>query len=234
MAKRSISKGVIKDIIIVGIGILVILAVLWTVFGTLNPFYVVASGSMIPVLQVYDVLVVQGNEPFEDIEVGDIIVFDRPSDHNRVIVHRVVSITDDDPKTIRTQGDANPSSIPGTDFPITEEEYIGKVEYIIPQAGYITQALKPPVNYVIIAIVIGVMIIKQMIKKKDEKELTFEDPLDSDNPNTIEALSDIDKIEKDKEYSDSKENSDILEEKQDESVEETNTDEDTHEKDKKK
>ena len=234
MAKRSISKGVIKDIIIVGIGILVILAVLWTVFGTLNPFYVVASGSMIPVLQVYDVLVVQGNEPFEDIEVGDIIVFNRPSDHNRVIVHRVVSITNDDPKTIRTQGDANPSSIPGTDFPITEEEYIGKVEYTIPQAGYITQALKPPVNYVIIAIVIGVMIIKQMIKKKDEKELTFEDPFDSDNPNTIEELSDIDKIEKDKEYSDSKENSDILEEEQDELVEETDTDEKTHEKDKKK
>ena len=234
MAKRSISKGVIKDIIIVGIGILVILAGLWAVFGTLNPFYVVASGSMIPVLQVYDVLVVQGNEPFEDIEVGDIIVFNRPSDHNRVIVHRVVSITDDDPKTIRTQGDANPASIPGTDFPITEEEYIGKVEYTIPQAGYITQALKPPVNYVIIAIVIGVMIIKQMIKKKDEKELTFEDPFDSDNPNTIEELSDIDKIEKDKEYSDSKENSDILEEEQDKSVKETDTDEKTHEKDKKK
>ena len=36
--------------------------------------------------------------PFEDIKVGDIIVFDRPSDHNRVIVHRVVSIMDDDPK----------------------------------------------------------------------------------------------------------------------------------------
>ena len=44
----------------------------------------------------------------------------------RVIVHRVVSILDDNPKTIRTQGDANPGSIPGTDFPITEEEYIRK------------------------------------------------------------------------------------------------------------
>jgi signal peptidase len=234
LAKRSISKGVIKDIIIVGVGILVILIGLWAVFGTLNPFYVVASGSMIPVLQVYDVLVVQGNEPFENIEVGDIIVFDRPSDHNRVIVHRVASILDDDPKTIRTQGDANPASIPGTDFPITEEEYIGEVVYTIPQAGYVTQLLKPPINYVIIAIVIGVMIIKQMIKKKDEKELTFEDPMDSDNSNTIEELSDIDKIKKDSEYSDSIEKSDILEEEQDESVEETKTDKKTHEKDKEK
>jgi signal peptidase len=234
LAKRSISEGVIKDIVIVGVGILVILIGLWVAFGTANPFYVVASGSMIPVLQVYDVLVVQGKVPFEDIEVGDIIVFDRPSDHNRVIVHRVASILDDDPKTIRTQGDANPASIPGTDFPITEEEYIGKVEYTIPQVGYITQLLKPPVNYVIIAIVVGVMIIKQMIKKKDEKELTFEDPLDSDNPNIIEELSDIDKIEKDSEYSDSIEESGILEEEQEESVEENKTDERTHEKDKKK
>jgi len=201
LAKRSIPKGVIKDIIIVGVGVLVIWIGLQVAFGTQNPFYVVASGSMIPVLEVYDVLIVQGHEPFEDIEVGDIIVFNRPSDHNRVIVHRVASIIDEDPKTIRTKGDANPGSIPGTDFPITDEEYIGKVAYTLPQVGYITQLLKPPINYVIIAIVIGIMVVKQMAKKKNEKELAFSDPLDSENPETIEGLEDIDKIEKDSEYS---------------------------------
>lgn len=194
MAKKSISKGIIKDIIIVGVGVLVIWIGLQVAFGTQNPFYVVASGSMIPVLEVYDVLIVQGHEPFEDIEVGDIIVFNRPSDHNRVIVHRVASILEDDPKTIRTKGDANPASIPGTDFPITEEEYIGKVAYTLPQVGYITQLLKPPINYIIIAIVVGVMVAKQMMKKKNEKELT----LDSD---TVEELSNINKIQKDSEYS---------------------------------
>ena len=201
MAKRSVPKGVIKDIIIVGVGVLVIWIGLQVAFGTQNPFYVVASGSMIPVLEVYDVLIVQGHEPFEDIEVGDIIVFNRPSDHNRVIVHRVASIIQEDPKTIRTQGDANPASIPGTDFPITEEEYIGKVAYTLPQVGYVTQLLKPPINYVIIAIVIGIMVVKQVLKKKNEKEITFTDPLNSDNPDTIEELSNIDKIEKDSEYS---------------------------------
>jgi signal peptidase len=194
LAKKSISKGIIKDIIIVGVGVLVIWIGLQVVFGTQNPFYVVASGSMIPVLEVYDVLIVQGHEPFEDIDVGDIIVFNRPSDHNRVIVHRVASILEDDPKTIRTKGDANPASIPGTDFPITEEEYIGKVAYTLPQVGYVTQLLKPPINYIIIAVVIGVMIAKQVIKKKNEKEFA----LDSE---TVEELSDINKIEKDSEYS---------------------------------
>lgn len=207
MAKKSISKGVIKDIVIVGVGVLVIWIGLQVAFGTQNPFYVVASGSMIPVLEVYDVLVVQGHEPFEDIEVGDIIVFNRPSDHNRVIVHRVASIIDDDPKTIRTKGDANPASIPGTDFPITEKEYIGKVAYTVPQVGYVTQLLKPPINYVIIAVVIGIMVVKQMAKKKNEKELPLSDPLNSENSETIDELSDIDKIEKDTEYSEHTEKS---------------------------
>ncbi len=201
MAKISIPKGVVKDIIIVAVGVLVIWIGLQVAFGTQNPFYVVASGSMIPVLKVYDVLIVSGHEPFEEIEVGDIIVFDRPSDHNRVIVHRVVSIISEDPKTIRTQGDANSGSIPGTDYPISEEEYIGKVAYTLPQVGYVTQLLKPPINYVIIAVVIGIMVAKQVLKKKNEKELTFVDPLDSVSPDTIEELSDIDKIEKDSEYS---------------------------------
>jgi signal peptidase len=224
LAKKSISKGVIKDIIIVGVGVLVIWIGLQVAFGTQNPFYVVASGSMIPELLVYDVLVVQGHEPFEDIEIGDIIVFNRPSDHNRVIVHRVVSIINDDPKTIRTQGDANPASIPGTDFPITEEEYIGEVAYVLPQVGYVTQLLKPPVNYVIIAIVIGIMVIKQITKKKKEKMDKISDLDDSENSDTIEELSDINKIEKDSEYSEHIEKSDVLEDKKDESVKETKTD----------
>ena len=179
MAKRSISKGVIKDIAIVVIAVVVIWLSLQAVFGTQNPFYVVASGSMIPALEVYDIIVIQGHDPFEEVQVGDIIVFDRPSDHNRVIVHRVESILNEEPFTVRTQGDANPSFIRGTDYPITEEEYIGKVAYVIPQVGYITQILKPPMNYIIIAIVIGVMIIKQFAgKKKDVQDIVSKETLE--------------------------------------------------------
>ncbi len=232
LAKRSISKGVIKDIVIVGVGVLVIWFGLTLAFGTQNPFYVVASGSMIPELETYDVLIVQGHEPFEDLEIGDIIVFNRPSDHNRVIVHRVVSIIDDDPKTLRTQGDANPASIPGTDFPITEEEYIGKVVYTLPQVGYVTQLLKPPINYVIIVVVIGIMVVKQITQRKKEKKITFSDQLESENQDTVKELSDINKIEKDSEYSEHVEKSEITEDKKIDSDESTKTDEKTPEKDK--
>lgn len=210
MAKRSISKGVIKDIAIVVIAVIVIWIGLQAAFGTQNPFYVVASGSMIPALEVYDIIVIQGHEPFEEVQVGDIIVFDRPSDHNRVIVHRVESILSEDPYTVRTQGDANPSFIRGTDYPITEEEYIGKVAYVIPQVGYITQILKPPMNYIIIAIVIGIMIIKQFTGKKKEVE-------DIVSKETLKELSDIGKIEADSEYSTDIDKSEISEEKNEQS-----------------
>ena len=163
--KKSISKKLIREFVIVVVGFIVIWLGLWAYFGTINPFYVVASGSMIPELQVYDLLIIQAHIPFKEIQVGDIIVFDRPSGHDRVIVHRVVFIIDDEPRTLRTKGDNNSASIPGTDFPITNKEYLGKVVYQIPQIGYVTQILKPPINYILIAIVIGFMIFREFYNR---------------------------------------------------------------------
>ena len=94
----------------------------------------------------------------------------RPKDHDRVIVHRVVAVVDDDPKTLRTKGDNNQRSMVGTDYPITKEEYIGTVVHVIPQVGFITKILQPPINYIIIAVIIGVMIIRQ-VYRKDKKKL---------------------------------------------------------------
>ena len=147
----SSTKNLIKDIIIIVVAIAVIWFGLQAVFGTPNPFYVVSSGSMIPVLQVHDVIVVEGNTPFQDVKKGDIIVFYSPKLYEqgkeRVIVHRVSLVMGEDPKIVRTRGDANAASIAGTDYPITEKEYLGKVEHVVPQVGYITQILQPPINY---------------------------------------------------------------------------------------
>jgi signal peptidase len=206
MAKGSSKHGWIKDIIIVAVGVLTIWIGLQVVFGTENPFYVVSSGSMVPKLMVFDVLVVQGNDPFESVVVGDIIVFNRPAGNDRVIVHRVVELFEnEEPYSIRTKGDANPASIPGTDFPITEEEYIGKVAYVIPQIGYVTRILTPPINYIIIGIIIAVMVIKQISKGRKEKEtdstIDFES-FDQNNPNeSTGTFDDLNNIPKDKEYS---------------------------------
>jgi len=159
-------RGIVKDIIIVAICIAVIWIGLTAYFGAQNPFYVVSSGSMYPELAMHDIIVISGHALFEDVKIGDIIVFDRPKDHDKVIVHRVVAVVDDDPLTLRTKGDNNQNSIVGTDYPITEEEYKGTVIHVIPQVGYITKILQPPINYIIIAVIIGIMIIRQIAKNK--------------------------------------------------------------------
>ena len=119
-AKRCLILGIVLTAIP-----LLIIAGIFGFIGSTSTF-VIASNSMIPELVIDDVVMVDDNYSFEKINIGDIIVFNRPSDHDRVIAHRVVTILDDDPKTLKTKGDANRGSIPGTDFPITEEEYIGK------------------------------------------------------------------------------------------------------------
>ena len=194
MVSSSI-KNIVRDIIIVAVGVAVIWIGLQVYFGAANPFYVVSSGSMYPELKMYDIIVITGNQPFEDVKVGDIIVFDRPKDHNKVIVHRVVAIVDDDPKTLTTKGDNNQSSIPGTDFPITEKEYTGTVIHVIPQVGYITKILQPPINYIIIAVIVGIMVIRQIAKRKTKKE--------SETSTIDEFLTEsakIDELSNDEEY----------------------------------
>ncbi len=153
-------RKIIIDVIIVVVGLATIWGVFITAYGTFNPFYVVASGSMIPTLEVYDLLVISAREEFTSIEPGDIIVYNRPSDHNRVIVHRIVSVIDEDPYTLRAKGDNNPASMPGTDFPITEEEYLGKVVTVIPDVGFLPRLIQPPINYIIIAGIVAYVAIK--------------------------------------------------------------------------
>ena len=195
----SSTKNLIKDVLIIVVAIAVIWIGLQAVFGTSNPFYVVSSGSMIPALEVYDVIVVEGNTPFEDVKKGDIIVFYSPKlfeqGKERVIVHRVSLVMGDDPKIVRTKGDSNPASIAGTDYPITEKEYLGKVEYIVPQVGYITQLLQPPINYIIIAVIIGIMVVKQFSKKK--KKIEFQHRNDE---SVNDDKKDVFENEKDSEY----------------------------------
>jgi len=191
-------KGIVKDIIIVAVCVAVLWIGLTAYFGAQNPFYVVSSGSMYPELAMHDIIIISGHMLFEDVKIGDIIVFDRPKDHDRVIVHRVVAVVDDDPKTLRTKGDNNQRSMVGTDYPITEEEYIGIVVHVIPQVGFITKILQPPINYIIIAVIIGVMIIRQ-IYRKDKKKLIDQAKAESsmNDYNEFQSNEKIDKLTKD-------------------------------------
>jgi signal peptidase len=131
-------------------------------FGTFNPFYIVASGSMIPTLNISDFVIINHNIPFSNLKVGDIIVFKSPgslipNEQHETIVHRIVHIsTGIEGRVITTKGDANDGSIPYIDYPLREQNYVGKVIYVIPKLGLVTKMLSPPTNYYII---IGVIMI---------------------------------------------------------------------------
>src|SRR5919106_5031210 len=170
--RESKIPSAIKDIAIVAIGVVIVWVGIRLVFDTTNPFYIVSSGSMVPNLNVDDVLVVRDGDSFKSLNLGDIIVFHRPIGGDRVIVHRVADIKDfvinsQEERMIRTKGDANPSSIPGVDYPITEKDYIGKVAFVIPGVGVITRAISPPVNYIIIAAILALLLFSHLKRKKD-------------------------------------------------------------------
>lgn len=170
--RESKIPSAIKDIAIVAIGVVIVWVGIRLVFDTTNPFYIVSSGSMVPNLNVDDVLVVRDGDSFKSLNLGDIIVFHRPIGGDRVIVHRVADIKDfvinsQEERMIRTKGDANPSSIPGVDYPITEKDYIGKVAFVIPGVGVITRAISPPVNYIIIAAILAILFLSHILRKKD-------------------------------------------------------------------
>jgi signal peptidase I len=161
MRKMSFPKE-LKYIIIA----VIIVGVVWIgirlAFGVINPFYVVASESMVPRLNVGDFVVVSHNIPFNELKVKDIVVFKEPvpdGEEADAIVHRVNEILTDPQgnEVILTKGDANSGSIPGIDFPIYETNYVGKVVVDIPKLGLVTKAISPPVNYIIIAIILVIL-----------------------------------------------------------------------------
>ena len=191
-------KKDIKIIIVISIIFVIAFISLRLVLSGSNPFYVVASGSMVPVLNINDLIIVWGkdnNTNFNSAKVNDIIVFRAfdPSEENKTIVHRVVKIFQPGErlagneafnnlcdqmalpfsvpfKVIMTKGDANDCSIPYVDIPITEKNYVGKVIYTIPQVGIIPQILKPPVNYIIMAVIAGLLIASFVKSNKKQEE----------------------------------------------------------------
>lgn len=167
--KKAKLPVAMRDVIIVVAGVAIVWLGLRLAFDTNNPFYVVSSNSMVPTLEVNDVLVVRNGGSWDNLKVGDIIVFDRPDGEDRVIVHRIIDIDEnsDGERVVRTKGDANPASIPGTDYPIREENYIGIVVYVMPGAGLITKVISPPVNYIIIAVILVILFFSKWGRKKD-------------------------------------------------------------------
>ncbi|MGC1425825.1 MAG: hypothetical protein WA833_03885 [Nitrosotalea sp.] len=120
---------------------------------------------------IYDVEIIDSNIPIENIKVGDVIIFYNPSTHQDILIHRVVQILSKDPVTIKTRGDKSSESIEGLDYPITKQEYIGKLAYIIPQVGYITKLITTKSILATIGVIVGIGIVQHMLQRKRNPQL---------------------------------------------------------------
>ena len=94
--------------------------------------YLVVSGSMEPNLYAGDIVFVNTNIDFEDVEIGDVIIFKH---RGMNIIHRVIETTTINEKTyFKTKGDANKFD---DGFVATEENYCGTVlNFFIRRIGY--------------------------------------------------------------------------------------------------
>jgi signal peptidase len=180
LAELTILKQIAYIVIVVSIVIAIFVIGTKFVLGTSNPVYVVSSGSMIPTLNVGDLVIIQHNNinssSFNNLKVGDIIVFKsygvtRTGQH-LTIVHRVAAIRMDihSNRIIRTKGDANPISIPLVDYPLMEKNYIGKVVYVIPKVGIIPLISDRPVIYIIIGSIIIIILAYNFRKGRRENK----------------------------------------------------------------
>ncbi len=173
--RTELAKTVFLFVIVIG-GTLAGYGVFMLGMGTTTPLVVVTSESMLPTLEVNDLLVLQGRAP-EDIAVNDIIVFRASWYAEAPIVHKVVLIEEVN-NTYRyyTRGDNNPSQ----DFGYrTYEDIIGVVVWRIPQVGGVSIFLRTWQGMLFMAAVfIAILVVPEFVCK-DEKEEKMQDLTES-------------------------------------------------------
>ena len=145
--------------------------------------YTIISGSMIPSINVYDVVVNKRVDNPKEIKVGDVITFTSTGTltQGKTITHRVIEVVEKDGKYYyRTKGDNNmtPDASPA------EFDYvIGKVILRIPQLGRIQSFIGTQGGWLVIIVIPALIIIisdilkifkltgvKNKIEKMDEEE----------------------------------------------------------------
>lgn len=122
----------------------------------------VATGSMVPVYNVGDILISREVEP-EKIKVGDDIVYMGKTGtfKNKIVTHRVISIEaqDDGNYKVVTQGVANNAADPEID----QTQIYGKIIYKVHSLSFLGKMVRNVYTiYVIIFIFIGIFVYKNI------------------------------------------------------------------------
>ena len=153
-------NSIARVLILVGLVFVVTyggMAVARIVMNTESPVMVVPSTSMVPTLNVGDIVFVKGVDP-NTIAVGTIIIFRSPGG-SIDIIHRVIGIVKErDTLYFQTKGDHNAAPDPWSPG-VPEQNVKGVLVGKIPYIGYVTLALQGTLGIILIAMLIFLMIV---------------------------------------------------------------------------
>ena len=121
--------------------------------------YTIVSPSMVPTINVYDVIINKTVKKPTDVKVSDIITFESTGvlSHGLTVTHRVQDIYYDE-----TKGDNNPIK---DDTPASYSNLIGKVVLKIPGLGNVQRFVGSKIGWLVVVIIPALVIIIQDIMK---------------------------------------------------------------------
>lgn len=123
--------------------------------------YCIESGSMEPFLRVRDAALVDCNVPFQELNEGDVIVYDRNGTN---VIHRVTGTSDGG---LILKGDANPAADRTL---VTERIYVGRLLMRLPGAGHVLDGLKQPAVAGLLAVLLtGGFFVAMFLEPEDSQ-----------------------------------------------------------------
>ena len=131
-------KEIIHVAIVLFTSVFLVNALIPFIEGAEKPL-VVLSGSMKPIMLPGDIIVVKSVDQNE-LKVGDVVAFQPPGSRpNTLVTHRVISLEKGKERLFQTKGDANNVR---DDFKVPASNAVGKLIFVIPFVGYLTEISK--------------------------------------------------------------------------------------------
>ena len=178
-----LSKNVSRAITYVLIVIVIVTGAQFVVGSELgsSPVYVVVSKSMVPTLQVGD-LVIAERVPFGSIHVGQVIIYQQPTSSGTcpnpmgiTIVHRVANITS---SGLITWGDdrvTNPHPDEPYEWPPVPSECVkGVVVLAVPYLGLVSMFVPYPWNYFLVVLILIFVFVSELRPSPEARERAYD------------------------------------------------------------
>ena len=174
MSKDSTSSKAVRAFKNPTVRVLILIAILFAAtYGgvevmrlalhTDSPLMVVSSGSMVPVLNVGDIIIVRGVDP-QTVTVGTIIIFHSPYEYDMPIVHRVVAVVNNGSSLFfETKGDHNSVQ---DGWRVPAENLMGVYVMKVPYIGLISLELRGPLGITLIILLIALIILVEYSESK--------------------------------------------------------------------